>query len=130
MFVPHQSGIVLNEKPTCYYDKATKTSLQIMNAKEFILIDEQILLGTKYLSMEKGHVEQTQTGKLTFVISSVAMLDANKIDLTKVEDISGGLRTYGELSNDGIKLSSKGLILKRCSCNKRVFKILKSITAQ
>jgi hypothetical protein len=43
MFVPHQSGIVLNEKPTCYYDKATKTSLQIMNAKEFILIDEQIL---------------------------------------------------------------------------------------
>jgi hypothetical protein len=78
--------------------------------------------------MERGYIEGTQTEKLAFVITSVALWEANDIDLKKIEDISNApLRTFGELSKNAIKVSSKEQTLHRCSCNKKVFKIFKRI---
>lgn len=118
---------VVNE-PMCFYNKKQELILFI-EGENFLLVNTEILMGTKYLLAEKGFIRKENKERMTLMIAATANFEADSINSRIVEELADPLPLDGVLSRKGVSLSSRGTFLKACSCQKDVFGVVERLAA-
>ena len=121
-FYPNQDDIASKES-RCFYNRDLALILILEGSGDFLFVNNEILMGTEYLLVEKGYFLDDGKG-VTLMVTAIANFEADSINMSSIENLVDPLIIHGNLTKKGIWLKPKAAFLKRCSCSKKALRIV------